>query len=192
MKICGLDECGRGAFAGPLVAAAVIINADLETFPSLLPVPLKDSKKLTEVQRDRIFSLRTKLPISYKIEEISVPDINERGMGWANREIFERLVQKMCAKIYVIDGNIKFSALNIQTLIKGDDKCYPVMLASILAKVYRDKLLVKLHREFPQYGWDKNSGYGTLFHRLAIGQYGQTEHHRSKYIATAQKNNKMG
>ncbi len=184
MKICGLDECGRGAFAGPLVAAAVIINHDLETFPSLLPAPLRDSKKLTEIQRDKIFAVRAKLPISYKIEEISVADINERGMGWANKEIFERLVGKMKAKVYMIDGNLRFANLNIQSLVKGDDKCYPVMLASILAKVYRDKLLKKMHCDYPAYLWDKNSGYGTKEHLNTIREIGTTTFHRSKYVET--------
>ncbi len=184
MKICGLDECGRGAFAGPLVAAAVIINHDLETFPSLLPAPLRDSKKLSEAQRDKIFAIRSKLPITYKIEEISVADINDKGMGWANKEIFERLVGRMKAKVYMVDGNLRFTNLNIQSLVKGDDKCYPVMLASILAKVYRDKLLKKLHRDYPAYLWDKNSGYGTKKHLNVIREMGTTPFHRLQYVKT--------
>lgn len=184
MKICGLDECGRGAFAGPLVAAAVVINHDLESFLSLLPSPLRDSKKLTEVQREKIFALRDKLPISYKIEEISVADINDRGMGWANKTIFERLVSKMKAKIYLVDGNLKFDNPNIQSLVKGDNRCYSVMLASILAKVYRDSLLKKLHCEYPAYLWDKNSGYGTKEHLDSIRRVGTTPLHRLKYVHT--------
>ncbi|KKS91535.1 MAG: Ribonuclease HII [Candidatus Collierbacteria bacterium GW2011_GWB1_44_6] len=191
MKICGLDECGRGAFAGPLVAAAVVINSDLETFPSLLPVPLRDSKKLTEIQRNKIYSLRSQLPIVYKIEEVSVLEINEHGMGWANKEIFERLVNKINARIYVIDGNLKFSNSKIHTLIKGDDKCYPVMLASILAKVYRDNLLKKLHEKFPDYAWDQNSGYGTGYHLSVIKELGATPMHRMQYVNTYLKHQRI-
>lgn len=184
MKICGLDECGRGAFAGPLVAAAVVINCDLEIFPSLLPAPLRDSKKLTEKQRDEIFALRSKLPITYKVEEVSVIDINERGMGWANKVIFERLIEKVKAKVYIIDGNLKFSNPSISTLVKGDDKCYQVMMASILAKVYRDNLLKKLHQSHPEYGWDRNSGYGTGEHLSIIRKIGTTPLHRKKFVET--------
>lgn len=184
MKLCGLDECGRGAFAGPLVAAAVVINSDLELFSSLLPVPLRDSKKLSENQRNQIYALRKKLPIKFIIEEISVDEINERGMGWANKEIFERLVRKIKAKVYVIDGNLKFKNTNIQCMIKADNACYPVMLASILAKVYRDNLLTDLHREFPSYGWDRNSGYGTKEHLSAIRLGGVCRHHRTTYVNT--------
>ncbi len=183
MKICGLDECGRGAFAGPLVAAAVIINHDLESFPSLLPVPLRDSKKLSEIQRNKIYAVKRKLPITYKIEEVSVEEINNHGMGWANKVIFERLITKVKATIYIVDGNLKFSNPSVRTLIKGDDKCYPVMLASIIAKVYRDNLLSRLHLDFPGYDWDKNSGYGTKSHLSNIVD-GITPHHRKKYVET--------
>ncbi|SRR5258706_2648514 len=188
MKICGLDECGRGSFAGPLVAAAVIINSDLESFPSLLPVPLRDSKKLTEIQRNKIISLLPKLPIVYRIEEVSVNDINQHGIGWANKIIFERLIEKVKAQIYVVDGNLKFDNLNVRTLIKGDGKCYPVMLASIIAKVYRDNLLSSLHLDHPEYDWNKNSGYGTASHLAALKEHGQTPHHRTQFVRTALKN----
>ncbi|KKT30418.1 MAG: Ribonuclease HII [Candidatus Collierbacteria bacterium GW2011_GWC2_44_18] len=184
MKICGLDECGRGAFAGPLVAAAVIINTDLVSFPSLLPVPLRDSKKLTETQRIKIVSELPKLPVIYKIEEVSVSEINEYGMGWANQQIFERLISGIKSTVYIVDGNLKFANPSVRTLIKGDDKCYQVMLASVIAKVYRDNLMAKLHQDFPEYGWDRNSGYGTVEHIQAIKQFGQNLHHRSQYIAT--------
>lgn len=184
MKICGLDECGRGAFAGPLVAAAVIINSDLNSFLELLPVPLRDSKKLTEIQREKIVSVLSVLPVTYRVEEISVADINEKGVGWANREIFERLVCRLKANVYIIDGNLKFANTKIQTLIKGDDKCYQVMLASIIAKVHRDKLLKALHLEYPNYGWAENSGYGTKRHLEAIDQKGVTPQHRLQYVET--------
>ncbi|HCQ31257.1 TPA: ribonuclease HII [Candidatus Collierbacteria bacterium] len=184
MKICGLDECGRGAFAGPLVAAAAIINCDIESFPALLPAPLRDSKKLTEIQRNKIVATLPKLPIVYKIAEISVSEINQFGMGWANRQIFERLISETKATVFIVDGNLKFANPAVRTLIKGDDKCYHVMLASIIAKVYRDNLMAKLHRDFPKYGWDRNSGYGTAEHIKALKQFGQNLHHRSRYVAT--------
>lgn len=184
MKICGLDETGRGAFAGPLVAAAVVINYDLESFPSLLPAPLRDSKKITENQRNKIVSVLKHLPVTYAIGEISVSEINEHGMGWANRTIFERLVARIKATIYIIDGNLKISHPGVSTLIKGDDKCYPVMLASVIAKVHRDKLLTVLHHDYPEYHWDKNSGYGTEAHLETIRQSGVTPHHRIQYVKT--------
>ncbi len=179
-----MDECGRGAFAGPLVAAAVVINGDLESLLSSLPAPLRDSKKLTEIQRNKIFAQKKKLPILYKIEEVSVEEINEHGMGWANKIIFERLMTKVKATIYIVDGNLKFSNPAVRTLIKGDDKCYQVMLASIIAKVYRDNLLSNLHLAHPQYGWNLNSGYGTKYHLNVIRQAGITPYHRTKFVDT--------
>lgn len=187
MKICGLDECGRGSFAGPLVAAAVIIDTDLETFLSRLPVPLRDSKKLTETQRNKIVSLLPNLPLIYQTEEVSVSEINQFGIGWANKIIFERLIEKMKANLYIIDGNLKFTNKKIKTLIKGDDKCYPVMLASVIAKVHRDKLMTNLHLDYPNYSWDKNSGYGTPAHIQALLKHGSTLHHRTQFITTALK-----
>lgn len=184
MKICGLDECGRGAFAGPLVAAAVIINSDLPTFESLLPAPLRDSKKLTPTQRNKIVSVVSELPIIYEIEEVSVADINEHGLGWANKVIFERLIAKIKATIYIVDGNLKFESPRIQTLVKGDDRCYPVMLASIIAKVHRDHLLQDLHPRYPAYGWDQNAGYGTAHHLSALKSHGLSPHHRLQFVQT--------
>lgn len=185
MIICGLDECGRGSLAGPLVAAAVTIHTDIQQFPTLLPVPLRDSKKLTDIQKNKIYDIRKQLPITYKIEEISVAEINEKGIGWANKEIFERLMKKIKARVYIIDGNLKFLDRHVQTLIKGDDKCYQVMLASIIGKVYRDNLLKKIHKDFPQYGWDKNAGYGSASHIQALRDHGLTPHHRIQFCTTA-------
>ncbi len=184
MKICGLDECGRGAFAGPLVAAAVIINSDLSSFESLLPAPLRDSKKLSASQREKIVSVLPQLSVTYLLEEISVENINERGLGWANREIFERLITKVKANLYIVDGNLNFTNPKVRTLIKGDDKCLPVMLASIIAKVHRDKLLTALHRAHPGYQWDQNAGYGTAHHLSAILEKGLSPHHRLQFVET--------
>lgn len=184
MKICGLDETGRGAFAGPLVAAAVIILSDHESFPSLLPAPLRDSKKLSKIQREKIVSGLGNLPITYKISEISVEEINQYGLGWANREIFERLMSQVKANTYIVDGNLKFVDPKVHSLIKGDDKCYSVMLASIIAKVHRDELMSQLHLQYPYYQWDQNSGYGSAGHTLAIRQNGLSPHHRLKFVDT--------
>ena len=184
MKICGLDECGRGAFAGPLVAAAVVINTAPELLTALLPAPLRDSKKLSEIQRNKIVSALPALPVTYRIEEISVPEINEYGMGWANRQIFERLFTRLKATVYIVDGDLRFENPAVRTLIKGDDKCFPVILAGIIAKVHRDNLMSKLHQDFPAYGWDNNSGYGIPSHLNAIIKNGVTPLHRQKYIDT--------
>ena len=186
MKICGLDECGRGAFAGPLVAAAVVINTAPESLPALLPAPLRDSKKLSEIQRNNIVSVLPALPVTYLTEEISVSEINEYGMGWANRQIFERLFTRLKATIYIVDGNLRFENPAVRTLIKGDDKCFPVILAGIIAKVHRDNLMSRLHLDFPAYGWNLNSGYGTPHHLNVIQTIGITPHHRLKYVETYQ------
>lgn len=183
-----MDECGRGAFAGPLVAAGVIINHNIELFPSLLPAPLRDSKRLTAIQRNKIYAVRRQLPIKFVIEQISVEEINQMGMGWANKKIFEKITKRLKARIYITDGNLKFTNQSIKSLIKADAKSYQVMMASILAKAYRDNLLAKLHRQYKSYGWNKNAGYGSDYHRQAIKDFGITPQHRTGYINTWLKN----
>lgn len=177
MIICGMDEVGRGAFAGPLIAAAVVFNLPISN--------LRDSKKLTPRQRKSLYKIIVKSGAIIVVEEISTRQINNRGMGWANKEIFRRLKSKIPADNHIADGNLKIAG--ITSVIKADTKIPEVMAASIIAKVFRDRIMDHLHRQHPTYGWKTNKGYGTKYHLAAIKEHGVTKHHRTLWVRTAKR-----
>lgn len=178
--ICGLDEVGRGSLAGPLVACGVIVN-NLEEIVSSSPCQIRDSKIMTHRQRVAVSDFL--LPrVIFQMEEVSVEEINQNGIGWANKEIFVRLRNKLHAEEYIVDGNLKFDDLSIKSLIDADATTPQVSMASIIAKVFRDNLMDQLHPGFPHFNWQKNKGYGTLEHRNAIKFFGPSSHHRIAFI----------
>lgn len=179
MIVCGMDEVGRGSLAGPLVAAAVIFNIQCSIFN------LNDSKQLTPEKRTRIYKRIVKSGAVIAVEEISARQINTRGMGWANKEIFRRLRKRIPADKYIADGNLKIAG--ITSVVKADTKIAEVMAASIIAKAWRDKLMIRLHDEHPIYGWKSNKGYGTKYHIAALCEHGVTKYHRRKFVETALK-----
>ncbi len=181
MITCGLDECGRGPLAGPIVAAAVIL---------LRPINgLKDSKQLSPAQRNRLYKKILQTAAAVEIESIAVKQINSKGIGWANKEVFKRLIRKVNALSYIVDGNLKLSVKGksrlIQSIVKADTKYPEVMAASIVAKVTRDKLMQGLAKDFPNYGWQSNVGYGTKYHVSALKEYGACKYHRHLFVTTA-------
>lgn len=185
MRICGLDEVGRGALAGPLVAAATILNSQTSI------LNLKDSKKLNSKQRERIYKYLERAGVECRVETISARQINSRGMGWANREIFRRLIKKTEAEKFIVDGNLKLGSIKnkkIKCVIRADATRKCVMAASIIAKVVRDEQMKKLHEEHRMYGWDRNAGYGTREHIEAIRKYGTVKYHRDVWVRTVMKN----
>lgn len=191
IRICGLDEVGRGAFAGPLVAAAVVVRGKLSGLFENSPVPIRDSKTLSHFQRQRVVTYLKKKGVKSLVEIISANEINERGMGWANKEIFLRLIKKMKATKYIVDGRLKLfidEKTTIESRVKADTKVPQVILASIIAKLYRDKIMRKLHKTHPAYNWRENKGYGTKDHQLAIKNYGPSSEHRTLWLATWEKN----
>jgi ribonuclease HII len=177
--ICGLDEAGRGPLAGPLVAAGVILETPL--------TGLNDSKKLKYDIRKRIFERIINSGAVAKTEIISVRQINNRGIGWANKEIFKRLIKTIPADKYIVDGNLKIKVKdkNVKCVVKADATRKCVMAASIIAKVTRDRIMEDLHKEYPRYGWKVNMGYGTRTHIAAIREYGTVKYHRDIYVTTA-------
>jgi ribonuclease HII len=189
-KLCGLDEAGRGPLAGPLVAAAVVFPKGFvfsETFPDL---KFGDSKKLSMRQRERVVNYIHEFAITVKVETISVAEINQNGIGWANRAIFERLILAIDAEQFIVDGNLKFSNLGrkarqVRSLVRADVVEQAVSAASIVAKVTRDRLMHDLHDEFPMYNWDHNMGYGTRRHLAALHAHGPCIHHRHQFVTTA-------
>lgn len=165
-----MDEVGRGCIAGPLVAAGVMFNVQCSIFN------LRDSKKLTAKQREKIYQELIDTKITFAVEFISVEEINQYGIGWANKEIFVRLKQKLNADIYIADGNLKIDG--IENLIKADNLIPEVMAASIIAKVTRDKYMSNLNNK---YLWKINKGYATKKHLELINIHGASEHHRTRY-----------
>jgi len=176
--VIGADEVGRGSFAGPIVASAVKINKSHE----YLLGEVKDSKKLSEKKRNKIFEETTKSNISYSISECSNKIIDEVGISKANKLVLENSIEEIFTgteKVYVDHFKIyKFSSVS---LIRGEDNSKAIALASIIAKVYRDNLMIEYSKKYPNYLFENNKGYGTKAHRESIKKYGLTELHRSSF-----------
>jgi ribonuclease HII len=172
----GIDEAGRGCLAGPVVAAAVIFPPDFDD------PELNDSKKLTETERDRI-SEKIKLnAISWAIGIVDNVRIDEINILQATFLAMHRAVSQLSQQpgLLLVDGNRfkPYPDIQHQCIIKGDAKFQSIAAASILAKTHRDSMMKELHLSYPQYGWDKNKGYPTIFHRQAIKEFGITPLHR--------------
>jgi ribonuclease HII len=172
-----MDEVGRGAFAGPLVAAAVVLP------PGFRHPWLRDSKRLTPHQREVVAEKVHGRALACAVGEISVAEINARGLGWANVEVFRRLVAQITADGYCCDGCLRIDAVHpVHCLVGGDDLIPAISAASIVAKVHRDALMRRLHQDAPQYNWASNKGYGAPEHRAAILAHGAHPEHRLVFI----------
>lgn len=190
MRICGIDEAGRGALAGPLVAAAVILSCSIQKLRRLAKAPIRDGKTLSKIQRKRIYRALQRLGTEIYTEVISTRKINNRGIQRANREAIRILIKRVEADRYIIDGKIRIGRIvgkthKIQTKVDADATIPEVILAGIVAKVERDKLMRELDRQYPQYHWQLNMGYGTRRHREMILRYGTVRYHRSVFVTTA-------
>lgn len=175
----GCDEVGRGCLSGPVVAAAVIID---KTFNQNL---VNDSKKLTVATRLELDSYIRGNVVDFAIAEISAAFIDEHNILNASIHAMHRALDGLQVRpeLLLIDGN-RFHPYNFiphHCIVKGDEKLLAIACASILAKNYRDKLMQKLHEEFPHYGWKTNVGYATREHREALMQFGPTIHHRRSF-----------
>jgi ribonuclease HII len=178
-NIVGLDEVGRGAFAGPLVAAGVILPKGFKING------IKDSKLLTPQKREALNNYILENSNAYVISEVSVEYINEFGVGKANHKAFLEILNNLCGKFdfVLVDGfKIKNFDVNIQkALIHGDRISVSIAAASIIAKVHRDNLMRKYHKLNPYYNFFSNKGYGTKYHRDAISKHGLCEIHRTSF-----------
>jgi ribonuclease HII len=175
----GLDEAGRGCYAGPVFAAAVILPKDF--YHPLL----RDSKKLKEKDRDLLRPVIEKEAIAYAVASVDNEEIDRINILQASYKAMHIALDNLSAmpEQLLIDGNRfkRYKDLPHHCIIKGDDKYSAIAAASILAKTYRDEYIKMLHQQYPHYGWEKNKGYGTLIHRKAIEQHGLCEYHRKSF-----------
>tara|TARA_Y100001970_G_scaffold188614_1_gene229375 strand:- start:715 stop:1314 length:600 start_codon:yes stop_codon:yes gene_type:complete len=177
-KIAGVDEVGRGCLAGPVFAAAVILNKNLNT------KGIVDSKKISFKKRI-LLSRYIKKNSTYAIGFATVNEIDKMNILNASLLSMKRAINKLKYKpstVY-IDGLFAPKNLKIKhkTFIKGDDRIISIAAASIVAKVARDVFMIKLSKKFPKYSWNKNFGYGTAEHLRCLKKYGITKHHRKKF-----------
>lgn len=198
----GADEVGRGAFAGPVVAGAVILSPDIERSwnenPKKLPVVIRDSKKMTALQRERSAEWIMENAAGFAVGEGSVEMINSEGIMPALQFAFRSAVnevyknnyssvKKLLVDALIIEDIDEFPPEKQQAIVKGDSVSCHIAAASIIAKVYRDKLMEKLAHDDNNsiYMWNLNKGYGTKDHRKAILQYGTCRHHRTQFVNTS-------
>ena len=177
--ICGVDEAGRGPLAGPVCAAAVILPAEAE-----LP-GLNDSKKLSEKKREQLFPEIQRIALAWSVAFATVEEIEERNILGATMLSMNRAIEGLSLRpeLALIDGNRnKEIEMPSRCVVHGDARCASIAAASILAKVSRDRLMVELSREYPQYGFDKHKGYGTRAHYEALREYGPCPAHRPSFL----------
>ena len=179
----GVDEVGRGPWAGPVVAGVAVVCRPL---PSFLSDTIQDSKKLTKSNRDSIYKNLLNLEdFYYGVGVASVEEIDQLNILRATFLAMERAVQSLPEKPHVllIDGKFipSFEGIETYPVIKGDSLSLSIAAASILAKVTRDKMMEDLAEEYPHYGWERNAGYGTAEHHHALKIHGITPHHRRSF-----------
>ena len=175
----GVDEAGRGCLAGPVFAAAVILP---KKFRSEL---LNDSKQLSEKKREELRPVIEKEALAWAVGIATHDEIDKINILNASYLAMHRAIEqlKKSPQLLLIDGNRfkKYKDIPFKCIVKGDGKYMSIAAASILAKTHRDEYMMKMDEEFPHYQWRKNKGYGTLKHRMAIEQYGESIIHRKSF-----------
>ena len=173
----GVDEVGRGCLAGPVVSAAVILKKDINL------KLLKDSKKITFNKREEI-SKHIRNNSCYAIGIASVEEILNLNILQASLLSMKRAIERLSIRpdLILIDGNFAPKGLkNYKTIVNGDEKIKVISAASIVAKVYRDRFMIKLSEKFSNYAWERNFGYGTKAHLEGLKKFGITTHHRKGF-----------
>lgn len=189
-SVAGIDEAGRGPIAGPVVAGIAYIKIDQYEDTDILKV--NDSKKLSSKKRKALFDILLKKikfgvgVVDHKIiDEINILQATKLAMFRAYEDFASKYDVKI--EVAIVDGNFNpFAAFDegpkeVLTVVKGDQKSISIACASIIAKEWRDDMMMKLHEKFPYYGWDKNMGYPTKLHIEKINERGITEHHRRSF-----------
>jgi len=170
--LCGIDEAGRGPLAGSLVMAGVVLTGKVEG--------LMDSKKLSQKKREALYPLVV-ANSEYHIVSFSAEEVDELGISECLHRGLLSIQKHLSDVEYLFDGNSTFGVDNITTMVKADDKVAEVSAASILAKVTRDREIVKQAKLYPAYGFEKHKGYGTKAHIEALVKYGRCEIHRRTF-----------
>lgn len=175
----GCDEAGRGALAGPVVAAVVILP---KRFKNDI---LNDSKKLSAIKREELRDIIKEKAIAWNIAAVDNHVVDKINILRATYKAMHLAIEGLEKKpeLLLVDGNnfIPFKNIPFKTIVQGDGKFKSIAAASILAKTYRDELMDKLHLEHPEYGWNTNKGYPTQEHRDAIAEHGSTDYHRKTF-----------
>lgn len=176
---CGCDEVGRGCIAGPVFAAAVILPFDYQN------EEINDSKQLTAAKRQNLRNIIERDALAWAVGQVSEKEIDEINILKASFLAMTRAVRQLAIKpqLLLIDGNrfVNKTDIPYRTVVKGDATYLSIAAASILAKCYRDDLMVNLHDEYPQYGWKDNKGYPTPSHQDAVFKYGLSPYHRRSF-----------
>lgn len=179
VPVCGVDEAGRGPFAGPVYAAAVILPC------GWTPEGLNDSKKLTPKARDELFEIITVKSVAYGIGSASAEEIAALNIEQAVYLAMNRAIEALgvTSAISLIDGNRAGGVKHPnRCIIKGDQKSASVAAASVLAKVSRDRYMLELHEQYPEYNFARHKGYGTKEHQAAILEHGPCPQHRMNFL----------
>lgn len=182
--VAGIDEAGRGALAGPVVAGAVILPLDKPDALTAL-AGVDDSKRLSAAQRERLFTLIAEHALAWAVGQVPAPAIDAGGILPATREAMRLAVLSLPAtpSFLLIDGRIRLPALPIpqQSLVRGDARCLSIAAASIMAKVTRDRLMVALDADYPGFGLARHKGYCTRQHEAALARIGPSIIHRHSF-----------
>ena len=176
--IAGVDEAGRGPWAGPVVAAAVVLD------PAAVPPGLDDSKKLSAARRAILFDAVLKQAVAVGVGQASVEEIDRLNILAASHLAMRRAVDDLAVRPAgcLIDGNRDPELdLPARPIVKGDARSVSIAAASIVAKVRRDRIMADLARAYPAYGWERNAGYGVPAHRDALNRVGPCVHHRKSF-----------
>jgi ribonuclease HII len=179
-RVCGIDEAGRGPWAGPVVAAAVVLD------PDLIPPGLDDSKRLTEAEREALYApIMATARVGVGIAEVERIDRDNilQATFWAMAEALEQLGG---ADLALVDGNrAPKLTCRCETIVEGDSRSLSVAAASIIAKVTRDRIMIGQDVIYPHYGFARHKGYGTAFHREALVRHGPSPLHRRSFAPVA-------
>lgn len=176
---CGTDEAGRGCLAGPVTAAAVILP---KSFRNKL---LNDSKKLSALNRFELRNIIEEKAICFSVQHIYMEEIDKINILNASILAMHKCIDHLetVPEFIIVDGNRfhNYKTIPHECIVEGDGKYLNIAAASVLAKTYRDELMIDMHEEFPMYNWKQNKGYGTKEHREAIQKFGITKYHRKSF-----------
>jgi len=170
--ICGIDEAGRGPWAGPMVVAGVVLHKNIQG--------VGDSKKISQKNREKLFE-QIILNSDYKIVFKTSEQIDNLGLSLCLKQSIEEIKEHIKATRYIMDGNTNFGINGVEWLIKGDSKNINISSASILAKVSRDRYMCNLAQKYDRYQFNKHKGYGTSLHKQLLIKYGLSDIHRKSF-----------